>query len=159
MPSFSPSEPHWTPWQYLIHVYISRSTQLDTRYKMFPNRRDLKFPPFLCQVHRVNDKFVIRSNQKIVTNFWNRYSLYQDEKNKWPRSLWKLYGSSEKVEIKGYVSWADVIIIVLWPNLYFMCLRNFFPHIFLSSFSEGTYFLCLLHMIEMLTIFSVKSSY
>lgn len=70
--------------------------------------------------------FVMISNQKIVTNFWNRYSLYQDEKNKWPRSQWKLYGSSEKVAIKGYVSWADGIIIVLWPKLYFICLRDFF---------------------------------
>lgn len=72
MPTFYPSEPHWTPWQYLIHGSISRSTQLDTWHKMLPNRRNLKFLPCLLQIHRVNEKFVMISDQEIVTNFRNR---------------------------------------------------------------------------------------
>lgn len=34
------------------------------------------------------------------------------------KSVKTIYGSSEEIEMKGYVSWADGIIIVLWPKLY-----------------------------------------
>lgn len=72
------------------------------------------------------------------------------------KSVKTIYGLSEKIEMKCYVSWADGIIIVLWPKLYLMCLRDIFSLVFLSSFSEGSCFLCLPHMVEMLTIFFCK---